>query len=34
VAATKVDLLDDKTDDQAWYEERNRTRRKKFSEHQ
>lgn len=30
-AAQRVNLHDDKTPDDAWYEERNRTRRKKFS---
>jgi hypothetical protein len=31
VAAQKVDLYDDKVSDDAWYEERNKTRRKKFT---
>lgn len=33
VAAQAVDLADDKVSDEAWYAERNRTRRKKFSDH-
>ncbi len=33
VAAQSVDLHDDKVEDDKWYAERNRTRRKKFSEH-
>lgn len=33
VAATQVNLADDSVSDEAWYAERNRTRRRKFSDH-